>query len=143
MLNNLFIDTDIFLDLVLEREDFYYDSSAIFREFENSEARLYTSPSIIINVQYTGQKLISKERCRATINYLLNYLLILEADIEVIKNAYMSKFTDVEDAIQYYTAIKGNKIDFFITRNTKDFRASEPLLPVLTPSQYLKRISKN
>ena len=52
--------------------------------------------------------------------------------------AYNSNFTDVEDAIQYFTALEHEKIDYFITRNTKDFRMAEPHLPVLSPSQFLK-----
>ena len=77
MLNKLFIDTDIILDIVLDRKTFFDDSSAIFQRFENGEALLFTSPSIIINAQYTGQRLIAKEKCRATIKYLLNYFIIL------------------------------------------------------------------
>ena len=48
MLSNLFIDTDIILDIVLDRKEFFENSSKIFQLFENGEALLYTSPSIII-----------------------------------------------------------------------------------------------
>jgi predicted nucleic acid-binding protein len=44
MLNNLFIDTDIILDILLDRLEFFDDSSAIFQKFENGEALLFTSP---------------------------------------------------------------------------------------------------
>ena len=142
MSNNLFIDTDIILDIILDRENFYEDSSEIFRRFENADVVLYTTSSIIINAQYTGQKLIGKGKCRATISYLLNYFIIMESDINVIKRAYSSKFTDIEDAIQYYTAAKDDKTDFFITRNVKDFKMAETHLPVLTPSQFLKRMDR-
>ena len=62
MLNNLFIDTDVILDIVLDRVEFFENSSKIFRQFENGEVLLFTSPSIIINAQYTGQRLISKQK---------------------------------------------------------------------------------
>ena len=71
MLNNLFIDTDIILDIVLDREDFFEDSSTVFQLYENGEVLLYTSPSIIINAQYIGQRLIQKEKCRATIKQVI------------------------------------------------------------------------
>jgi predicted nucleic acid-binding protein len=54
MVNNLFIDTDVILDIVLDRNEFYDDSSAVFQKFENGEVFLYTSSSIIINAQYVG-----------------------------------------------------------------------------------------
>lgn len=138
MLNNLFIDTDIVLDIVLEREDFFENSSKIFQLYEDGELLLFTSPTIIINAQYTGQRLIAKEKCRSTINYLLNYFIILEANLNVIKRAYQSKFSDIEDAVQYYTATQNDQINYFITRNIKDFKAGGTHLPVITPSQYLK-----
>ena len=140
MLNNLFIDTDIILDIVLDREEFFDDSSAIFQLYENDELLLYTSTSIIINAQYTGQRLIQKEKCRAAIKYLLDYFIVLEASIDILKKAYQSKFTDIEDAIQYYTATKEEKINFFITRNIKDFKWGESKLSVVSPSQFLKQI---
>lgn len=101
MSNNLFINTDIILDIVLDREEFFENSSSIFGLYENGELILFTSPSIIINAQYTGQRLISKEKCKLTINYLLNYFTILEANLSILKKAYQSKFSDIEDAIQY------------------------------------------
>ncbi len=120
--NNLFIDTDVLLDIVLDRKEFFKDSYAIFQKFENGEIVLYTSSSIIINAQYVGQKLIAKVQCRSVINYLLNYFIILDADINVIKKAYQSKFPDVEDAVQYYTATRDGNIDFFVTRNIRNFK---------------------
>jgi predicted nucleic acid-binding protein len=143
MVNNLFIDTDVILDIVLDRNEFYDDSSAVFQKFENGEVFLYTSSSIIINAQYVGQKQISKDKCRAAINYLLNYFNILDADISIVKQAYQSKFSDIEDAIQYYTATKNEIIDFFITRNIKDFKSGENIIPVVTPAQFLKLFKQN
>lgn len=141
--NNLFIDTDIILDVLLNRVEFFDDSSAIFQKFEKGELLLFISPSIIINAQYVGQKEIGKDQCRFTINYLLNYFQIIDGNISVLKKAYISKFTDIEDAIQYYTATENGKIDYFITRNVKDFRAGDKPLPVLTPSQFLKLFKQN
>lgn len=143
MANNLFIDTDVILDIVLDRTEFYDHSSEIFQKFEKGEVFLYTTPSIIINTQYVGQKRISKEKCRASINYLLNYFIILEADIFVLKQTYDSKFTDIEDGIQYYTALRNKTIDFFITRNTKDFKPGGNVIPVLNPTQFLKLFKQN
>ena len=138
MSNKLFIDTDIILDIVLDRKTFFEDSSAVFQRFEKGEVLLFTSPSIIINAQYAGQRLIAKEKCRATIKYLLNYFIILEANISIIKKAYQSGFSDIEDAIQYYTATQDDKIDYFITRNIKDFKSGKENISVKSPSQFLK-----
>ena len=143
MLNNLFIDTDIILDILLDRKEFFDDSSAIFQKFENNEVLLFTSTSIIINAQYVGQQQIGKNQCKFVINYLLDYFLIIEANIALLKKAYNSKFSDMEDAIQYYTATQNESIDYFITRNTKDFRAGDSGISVVTPTQFLKIFKQN
>ena len=140
MLNKLFIDTDIILDIVLNRDEFFEESSAIFKLFENDEVLLYTSSTIIINAQYVAQKFIQREKCRKAIYYLLDYFILLEANMETIKRAYESGFRDIEDAIQYYTATRDDTIDFFITRNVKDFRAGENNIRVLSPRQFVNQI---
>ena len=142
MLNSLFIDTDIILDVVLNRETHYADSAGIFRCFENHTAKLYTSSSIIINAQYIGQKQISKVKCKAAIKYLLEYFEILEPTKLTITEAYNSNFTDIEDAIQYFMAKNSGLIDYIITRNIKDYQKENNGLPALTPAQFLKQYAK-
>ncbi|MEO6538863.1 MAG: PIN domain-containing protein [Ferruginibacter sp.] len=139
MLSNLFINTDIILDVVLNRKLHYEQSEAIFKCFENSQAKLYTSASVIINAHYIAQKELPKEKCRNAMAYLVEYFEILEPGKQQELKAYNSTFTDVEDAIQYYTAKDSGIIDFLITRNTKDYKHALKSLPALTPGQFLKK----
>lgn len=139
MANNLFIDSDIVLDVLTNRVEHYESSSAIFRLFEDGLVKLYTTPSIIINTQYIGQKVLSKEKCRQGIKYLLAYFEILDSNKKTILEAYNSSFTDIEDAIQFYTVKNSGLVDYIITRNTKDYKKSDSKIPVLTPIQFLKQ----
>ena len=138
MLSNLFIDTDIILDVVLNRENHCAESAAIFTCFENHSAILYTSSSIIINAQYVGQKQIPKVKCKAAIKYLLQYFEILEPTKSTIAEAYNSDFSDIEDAIQYFMAKNSGLIDYIITRNVKDYKTANNGIPIITPAQFLK-----
>jgi predicted nucleic acid-binding protein len=142
MLSSLFIDTDIILDVILNRKDYFTESAGIFKCFENHTVTLYTSSSIIINVQYVGQKQISKVKCKAAMKYLLQYFEILEPNKLTITEAYNSDFTDIEDAIQYFMAKNSGLIDFIITRNIKDYQKENNGLPTLTPAQFLKQYAK-
>jgi hypothetical protein len=54
----------------------------------------------------------------------------------------LEQFKDIEDGLLYFLALKAD-MQYFITRNIKDFQSSSPSLPVLTPSQYLKEIYLN
>lgn len=63
---------------------------------------------------------------------------IVEVNREIILKSISqnSLFSDIEDGIQYYAAKCAN-CDFIITRNPKDFSASE--IPVLTPEEFLEK----
>ena len=50
-----------------------------------------------------------------------------------------SKFKDFEDAMQYFSA-KHEDIDYIITRNKKDFTASD--IPVLKPQEFVDYLLK-
>jgi len=53
----------------------------------------------------------------------------------VIKKLLKSEFKDFEDAIQYNCALTRSKIDFIITRNSKDFKKST--LPIMNPEEAI------
>ena len=139
MAHNLFIDTDIILDVLLKRESFYKESYAIFNLSETQKVKLYTSSSIIINVQYIGDKLSGKKNTASAIKYMVeNFVEIINPGRDAILQVYDSSFKDYEDAIQYFTAKEAGFINFFITRNVKDYKNAIKALLVQTPAQFLK-----
>lgn len=48
-----------------------------------------------------------------------------------------SEFTDKEDALQYYIALRHHS-DYFLTRKTGDYKMAIERLPVLSPSAFLR-----
>ena len=143
MVYNLFLDTDIILDVLLKREVFYKESYTVFNLFETEDVKLYTSASIIINVQYIGGKVSNNKHTASVIKYLLeNFIDIINPSRNGILEAYNSTFKDYEDAIQYFTAKEAGIIDFIITRNIKDYKNAVKTLPAYTPAQFLKLIAK-
>lgn len=143
MAYNIFIDSDIILDVLLKRQDFYKDSYAIFVLCEKEDVVLYTSSSIILNVQYIGGRISSKKTVAKTIYYLIdNFIEVINPTRQTILRAYDSGFSDYEDAVQYLTAKDSGLIDYFISRNVKDYNKANNALPVLTPAQFLKQAAK-
>ncbi len=51
------------------------------------------------------------------------------------------QLANVEDAVQYYSATADNSIDFFITRNIKDYKHADKHLKVITPAEAIKILS--
>ena len=57
-----------------------------------------------------------------------------EKEVDLALN---SKFSDFEDALQYYTAFKHN-IGIFLTRNVKDYKEKDII--VQTPEEFIKNM---
>ncbi|MEO9210711.1 MAG: PIN domain-containing protein [Ginsengibacter sp.] len=140
MAYKLFLDTNIILDLLAER-DFELDSiHEIINLSEKRITELYISESIITTIFYLLQKekkintlLALRELCK-TVNVIPFSNDILYFPIE--------NYKDKEDGILYFLAVKG-KMDYFITRNVKDFIFLFPSLPVMSPTNFLKEINLN
>jgi predicted nucleic acid-binding protein len=141
MAYSFFIDSDVFLDVLVERKPFVQESFELFKAQYNKQAQLYTTASIILNVQYAGSKLIGKTAARAAIKELLLFVRICIADKAIITKAYNSSFIDVEDAVQYYSAAAEKAIDFFVTRNVKDYKHADEHLKIVTPAEAIKILS--
>lgn len=135
MIEKIFIDTDIILDLILEREPFSKFSTKLFSLIENKKIKAFTSPLIFSNLFYILRKLKSREDAIVILKKLKMLLNLLEVNDNIIELALVSEFKDFEDAIQYYVALN-NGIKTLITRNLKDYKHSK--ISVYTAEDYLK-----
>lgn len=141
MVYRIFVDSDIILDVLLKREEFYRDSYAIFNLCDQGKIILYTSSSIILNVQYIGTKLSTIKKTKETILDLVeNFIEIINPTKQTILKSYKSDFLDLEDAVQYYTAVDSGIIDYIITRNLRDYKKTGKEIPVITASQLLNQL---
>ncbi|MCF8367330.1 MAG: PIN domain-containing protein [Bacteroidales bacterium] len=138
MMDKLFLDTNVVLDLLGERELFYDAAAKIATLADKGKVILSVSALSYSTVYYLLSKFEDKEVVKEK---LRKFKLIAEtSDLtdKIIDKGLSSKFTDFEDALQYYCAIKMD-CNILITRNEKDFKASA--IPVMTPDEYLKSIS--
>lgn len=135
----VFGDTNVILDGLLQRGDMGLDALEIIELAENNEITLFISSSNLINVIYFLQK-ASKTNSEIilTVKNLLSFTTIISPGSSTVINALDANFNDIEDGIQYYTALQIKEIDYFITSNVKDFKKASTQLPVVTPRQFLK-----
>lgn len=71
------------------------------------------------------------------IDLTLTYCQLANTSNAAFRQALRAGFTDLEDAVQYYTALEVKGIDYFITSNTKDYKKATVQLPVITPKEFL------
>ena len=133
-MNNIFLDTNILIDMFLDRDD-----GTSYNLFKNlileDDCTIYINDISIINTHYIISKFNNKEDALNSVKVLIkNCELVLASEI-IINQAINSDFSDFEDAIQYYCA-KKIFAHYIITRNTKDFIHSK--ISVLTPNEWNK-----
>jgi putative PIN family toxin of toxin-antitoxin system len=129
----IFVDTDVILDVLLERDGFKF-SKNLLSKIEQKEIKAYTSSVIFTNCFYIISKLKDTKSAWNALQKLRLLFNVSKTTEKVIDLALASSFADFEDAVQYYTALS-QKVDYFITRNKKDFSSSQ--LPILTPQECL------
>ncbi|MFA9388699.1 MAG: type II toxin-antitoxin system VapC family toxin [Prolixibacteraceae bacterium] len=135
MKNRLFLDTNILFDLLGEREPFYDSIAKIATLADKGEVRLTVSALSYSTIFYL---LTKYESSKIVIEKLHKFKILAETvDLtdKIIEKGLSSNFTDFEDSLQYYSALKAD-CNFLITRNGKDFKKSD--LPIMTADEYLK-----
>ena len=134
-MKSVLIDTDVLLDFYLDRKPFSDDSLQLLLKCEQKQFRAYITPVIVANTYYILRRHATHHYVIERLQVLLNTINVLAMDQKQVLAALESKFTDFEDALQYFSAVNSNKIDAIITRNMKDFKKSA--LPVFTPNEFL------
>ena len=133
-MKKIFVDSDILLDVVLERKPFFYDSQKLIALIEKNQFRGFTSSLIIANCFYivsTNKTIAIAEK---TISKIRSILTVLPFTDKEIGESLNSSFKDFEDGIQYFVAIN-NGIDTIITRNISDFKSID--INVFMPKDFL------
>ncbi|WP_411275081.1 type II toxin-antitoxin system VapC family toxin [Daejeonella sp.] len=133
---NIFIDSDIILDVFIQRDPYYSYAQKLLNKGINSEFKIHTSALVIANIYYITAKALGKNDTKDKINKLLKMLTVLPLDTESISLALNSNFNDMEDAMQHFVALR-NECDLIITRNLKHYKKS--LLPVMTAEQFIRK----
>ena len=136
-MKKLFIDSDVLLDLLLDREPFSEDTAILIEKSIESQVKLFTSILSIANMHYIIGRLETKNRADSKIEKVLKIISIENSGQAVIDKASKSKFKDFEDSIQNFCAVEASH-EILITRNTKDYKESE--LSIFTPKEYLAKI---
>jgi predicted nucleic acid-binding protein len=137
MTDKLFIDTNVVVDLLGERDPFYDSAAKIATLADKGEIQLVVSALTYSTVYYLISRfenaILAKEK-------ITKFKVIADtSDLTdaIIEKGLISRFTDFEDALQYYCALQEG-CDVLITRNGSDFKHAD--IPVLTPDEYLNSL---
>lgn len=134
MKTEIFLDTDVILDLVFEREPFAADALKIFNLIEKNQLQGFTSSLILANCHYIVSNNMNRSVAAKTIAKLRALLTVLPFTDKEIGEALNSNMKDFEDGVQYFIAVN-NGLETIITRNVADYK--NVAVNVFLPADYL------
>ena len=133
----LLVDTNIILDVLLNRPEFVKDSSMIWKLCETEQAKGYLSTLMYANMMYVMRKQLTPDQIEDVFRKLNLIFEFADFSPAVLERAVAMKWKDFEDAVQSATA-ESVHADYIVTRNLKDFMKSKVI--AFTPAELLARI---
>lgn len=132
----VFLDANILLDLTLKREKFEQAKQIITLAI-NGDIQAFVTPSVLHIVGHGLSKEYGNAKTKELLLTLLADITVIDLPHEIAVNALHSKIGDIEDALQYYSAIH-HKLDYFISRDKQLQKQGIPVLAVYTPEDFLE-----
>jgi predicted nucleic acid-binding protein len=100
----VFVDTNILLDVLTEREPFYKNSAIIWTMAEKNVFNAYISAISVNNVYYITRKLKGRTQAGQIVDKILEDFTIIALTYETLKLSRTIEGKDFEDVIQYFSA---------------------------------------
>lgn len=138
-MKNIFIDTNILVDVFAKREPFIDNSLKIYNFGVTNKIKLFTSSNTITTLHYILRKTISEEKTRIALEHVIEYFSIIPVDVNIIQKSLKSNHKDFEDAIQITAAESINDMFCIVTRDLKDYKFAQ--INVFTPDEFLNKIN--
>lgn len=137
-MKKVFLDANVFLDFWLSRPAGFNDAESILIAAERKQLVVYTSPSLLLTVMYFLKKEgVARQAITGITDKMLLLVTFVSPTEKTFRQGLFAGFTDLEDGVQYHTALQVSNLDCFITNNKKDFKTATQMLPVLTPKEFL------
>lgn len=140
MVFKLFIDSDVVIDFFTDRAPHANPASELFELSEKGKVTLYLSAVSINNIYYIVRRFLGHKKAIGVVETLAEMTEIIGTTKKEILQALENGFSDLEDSIQYSSALTVDGLDAIITRNTKDYKNSR--IAVMTPLTFLKMKAK-
>lgn len=136
MVSKIFLDANVLLDFTLKRKA-YHDAKKLIELVITEKLKGFVSPAIIHIVGYWLTKAYGAKEAKKLLLALLVDIQCLDIPHEIVIHALLSKINDIEDSLQYYTALHF-KLDFFISEDKLLKKESTSVLPVYSIKEFLE-----
>jgi hypothetical protein len=128
------INTDILLDVALEREPFFREAAKVLRWAQDEPGQIGIAWHSLSNVAYLVHP------ARGFISDLLQFIEVAPTGSRQAKQALAFPMANLEDAMQAAAALAFDAM-YVVTRNVKDYK--KPPIPAITPSRFLAEVGRS
>ena len=140
-MKKVFLDTNIVIDFLARRGQFFEPAAQIVQLGQQHEfcllvsAMSFATASFILEAHHK----LSHETIVHKFAKFVTMCNVTPVDSLTVDEAIASRFSDFEDAMQFYSALREGA-DAIITRNSGDFAAAQ--IEVYEPQQFLNMLAK-
>lgn len=130
------LDTNILLDVLLDRPGLAEESEAAITRGEDIGAELFVAFHGLATAYYLLKRGRTEAEALAEVDRILAWARVAAAGDAEAREARTMGLPDFEDALQAASA-KACGADWILTRNANDFRNSP--VPTISPEEFLTR----
>ena len=130
------IDTNIVLDVLLNRKPYVENALKVFRQAEKGSIEAYITASSITDLVYILRKAYSLTEIKTHLKEMLQFIKLAGINPSMINDALDNDAPDFEDAVMMECA-RQSGIEIIITRNKADFKNSD--VPCISLEEWTKQ----
>ena len=134
----IMFDTNVILDVLLDRSPFVAEASLLFAAIETGKLQGFISATTVTTIFYLATKVLGQASAKKAVTQLLQMFEVAAVNRTVLEQAVDSGFSDFEDAALYQSGFHAGVMGI-VTRDAKGFKKSQ--LPIYTPEELLKSLS--
>ena len=137
-MKKIFLDTNIILDLLLDRDPFSNDIAEIIEISAEKSIELCVSSVTITDTNYIIEKFEGIRSARKKTKLILELVTVENVGETTVKKSSESEFKDFEYGVLNFCAIE-SKHKVIVTRDVKGFKNSK--LAILSPKELLGKMN--
>lgn len=131
-------DTDVILDVVLDRPPFAEVCTLLFGHVEEGRVQGTICATALTTVFYLGRKAVGTPRARREVAKLLSLFDIASVNRPVLQGAVALPFSDFEDAVTHEAA-RLDGAEGIVTRNVQHYKKAR--LRIYAPADLLQMLT--
>lgn len=135
MATKIFLDVNVLIDVVQNREGFVEPASKVLQLGIDGDCELCASDVTMVTVSFYAKKNRTTEQLYEVMRGLRDMIDVISTGASAIDWALQQGNRDFEDAVQYYAAMRCDA-EYIITRNERDYPYTE--IPAISPLEFLR-----